>query len=58
MNAINQGVADPWGMDRMVDAWNMLKIQLSMFNKIVVIPSIWYNNWSLDEKARICSFMR
>lgn len=58
MNAINQGVTDPWGMDRMVDAWNMLKIQLSMFNKIVVIPSIWYNNWSLDEKARICSFMR
>lgn len=41
----------------MAGVWDLLIIQLSPFNRIVVIPALWYNSWNNAERIAILNFM-
>lgn len=44
-------------LDQAVVVWNELKLQISNFNKIIVVPDATFEAWSEADQTQVADFM-
>ncbi|KAK7754576.1 hypothetical protein SLS62_003359 [Diatrype stigma] len=57
MNALLDVKADHGSIGDIAGHWNVLSIQVSQFNRIISIPSVWYESWTPIERVTIQTLM-